>query len=100
MGGGLRGAAKRRPWQARLPGACHGCGHAVLAICWTTRTQAHQGLGWCDTCVDPDDLPPDLWMAATTGAEAANPSSSARRAGLALPGPAVDLPAAPGAFAT
>ncbi len=43
---GLRGAAKRRPWQARLPGACHGCGHAVTAIRWTTRTQTHQGLGW------------------------------------------------------
>ena len=45
MGGGLRRAAKRHPWQARLPGACHGCGHAVQAICWTTRTQTHQGLG-------------------------------------------------------
>ena len=74
MGGGLRGAAKRRPWQARLPGTCHGCGHAVLAICWTTRTQTHQGLGWCDTGLDPDDLPPDLWMAAITDEEAANPS--------------------------
>ena len=100
MGGGLRGAAKRRPWQARLPGACHGCGHPELAICWTTRTLTHQGLGWCSTCLDPDELPPDLWMAAITDAEAANPSTCARRDRLAIPGPALDLPAAPGTFAT
>ena len=60
MGGGLRGAAKRRPWQDRPPGACHGCGHPDIAIWWTTRTRAHLGLGWCCTCLDPDELLPDL----------------------------------------
>ena len=32
---------------------CHGCGRPGVAIRWTTRTQDHPGLGWCDHCLDP-----------------------------------------------
>ena len=99
LGGGLRGAAKRRPWQDRLEDSCHGCGLPGVAIRWTTRTRLHLGLGWCSACLAPGGLSPDLWMAAISDEEAGNPSTAARRAGLAIPGTALDLPTLPGAFA-
>ena len=42
LGGGLRGAAKRRPRDARLPGLCRGCGFPGTAVRWSTRTPEHE----------------------------------------------------------